>query len=138
MKLSKLEELHDLLDKRAVLQHFVDSPSESLFIGMKGVTNQIVLQRELDLKVRVLLGIQVEKMEEEMKAAGIDMTPEKKKPEPDKKKPESEKEKKKPEPESETPPEKIIDATASEPGEGSKESTTSEEGSGADEEDSTE
>lgn len=129
MKLSKLEELHDLLDKRAVLQHFVDSPSESLFIGMKGVTNQIVLQRELDLKVRVLLGIQVEKMEEEMKAAGIDMTPEKKKPEPEKKKSETE---------PETPPEEVIDATASEPGEKSEEPDAAEGSTGANEENQTE
>ena len=122
MKLSKLQELYDLLDKRAVLQHFVDSPSESLFIGMKGVNNQIVLQRELDIKVRILLGIQVDKIEEEMKAAGIDMTPEK--PEPAKP--------------PETPPEGAIDATASESGEESKEPAPAEEAPGTDEKSSSE
>ncbi len=136
MKLSKLQELYDLLDKRAVLQHFVDAPSDSLFIGMKGVNNQIVLLNELNLKVRILLGIQVDKIEEEMKAAGIDMTPEKKKPEPEAKG--SEPEKKKSEPESETPPEKVIDATASESGEGSKEPVTPEESTGTDEKSSSE
>lgn len=129
MKLSKLQELYDLLDKRAVLQHFVDSPSDSLFIGMKGVNNQIVLLNELNLKVRILLGVQVDKIEEEMKAAGIDMTPEEKKPEPDKKKPE---------PDPETPPEKVIDATASESGEESEAPATPEESPGTDEEGSTE
>lgn len=132
MKLSKLQELYDLLDKRAVLQHFVDAPIDSLFIGMKGVNNQIVLLKELDMKVRILLGIQVDKIEEEMKAAGIDMTPEKK----------EKKEKKEPESESktpsETPPEKVIDATASESGEESEASGTPEESPGADEEGSTE
>lgn len=123
MKKSKLQELHGILDNIAVLQHFIDSESGSLFIGMKGVENQIGIQKELDLKVRILLGVQIEKMEEQLKEAGIDMTPEKKEPE-----------KKEPETPPETPPEKVIDATASESGEEGAGATGPEEGAGADEE----
>jgi len=119
MKLSKLQELNSLLEKRAVLQHFVDSAPGSLYIGMTDVQNQIGLHKELDMKVRILLAVQIDKMEEEMKASGIDMSPEKK--EPEKKAPES-------------PPEGVIDATASEPGEESKKPAAPEESSGADEE----
>jgi len=114
MKKSKLQELHGIMDNIAVLQHFIDSESGSLFIGMKGVENQIGIQKELDMKVRILLGVQIEKMEEQLREAGIDMTPEKKEPE--------------------TPPEKVIDATASEPGEEGAGATGPEETAGSDEE----
>ncbi len=118
MKKSKLQELHGILDNIAVLQHFIDSAPGSLFIGMKGVDNQIGIQKELDMKVRILLGVQIEKMEEQLREAGIDMTPEKKEPETP----------------PETPPEKVIDATASESGEEGAGATGPEEGAGADEE----
>jgi len=118
MKKSKLLELNGILDNIAVLQHFVDSEPGSLFIGMKGVENQIGINNELDMKVRILLGVQVEKMEEQLRQAGIDMTPEK--------------------PVEEKPPEKVIDATASEPGEEGAGATGPEESAGADEESSAE
>ena len=121
MKLEKLRELHGVMDNIAVLQHFVDSPPDSLSITMKGVDNQIGISNELDMKVRILLGVQIEKMEEKLRNAGIDMTPEKK-----------------PEQKPETPPQKVIDAKASEPGEKSEEPAVPEESAGADEEGSTE
>ena len=45
MKLSKLQELSGFLEKRSVLQHFVDGSEGTLYIGMTGVQNQIVLHR---------------------------------------------------------------------------------------------
>ena len=62
-----------MLEKRLVLQHFIDSASGSLFVGMKGVTNQIGIQNDLDMKIRVLLGVEIKLIEEAMKKAGIDM-----------------------------------------------------------------
>ena len=123
MKKSKLQELHGILDNIVVLQHFIDSEPGSLFIGMKGVENQIGIAKELDMKVRILLGVQIEKMEEQLRQAGIDMTPEKPEPEPEA---------------SETPSEKVIDATASEPSEEGAGATGPEESAGTDEESSTE
>lgn len=78
MKLSKLKELHSILDSRSVLQHFIDSNPGDLFIGMNGVTNQIGINKDLDMKVRILLGIEIEKMDRQMVDAGIDISLEKK------------------------------------------------------------
>jgi len=121
MKKSKLQELHGVLDSIAVLQHFIDSEPGSLFIGMKGVENQVGINNELDMKVRILLGVQIEKMEEQLRQAGIDMTPEKT-----------------PEKAPETPPEapakKVIDATASEPGDEGEGAGATAQSAGADEE----
>jgi hypothetical protein len=126
MKKSKLLELHGILDAIAVLQHFIDSEAGSLFIGMAGVENQVVINKELDMKVRILLAVQVEKMEEELRKAGVDMTPEEPTQETS------------PEAPSEEPSKKVIDATASEPGETGAGATGSGEASGADEESSPE
>jgi len=83
MKRSKLIELHGVLNSIAVLQHFIDSEPGKLFIGMIGVDNQVGIHKELDMKIRILLGVQIEKMEEQLKTAGIDMTPEKASEEPE-------------------------------------------------------